>query len=699
MQTDDVVIRLKALDGTWETAGRDRFPAVVPESLTYTYNEWGPDTANFTLRRQPGDLHPDLSAFTDVEIEVGGVKTWTGRVKETPTREGSDFQIAVVAEGWQYALDDDVYERTYVHSNLNDWQDIRSSPFADLTRFAAGAEVSNDNGVIVLRYPNGQPVTQNGAGAGGGTAVGVRLDLGPGNAAKRVVLEFENLNFAATFYTLSITGSDRDTGGHWDSTAEQAAQVDPAGAGASPLAGTFTTPRRYVNVFLFRSGASGTESADRGIRIKAIKVFTDAAYESNGGSIFRAHHGIRDAVDTAAWQLTRTGVEDTSFNIEEFVMSGAKTPREVITALNSYHDYLTYVDVEKDVKFRPKPSAAKLLAGAAAVFTDASANSGEEIYNKARVEAHGPDGQPIRVTRHAAESLVLSGERFAAFPNSDFTTDLSSWTISGPLVRDTAQFFTSPASARIDGPANPRAHTTLTGTFLRGVAYQVKFVVKATAGDIVAISAVLGSGWNTNFGDNEFGLGGDANRFFSGFRMLDGNWNQWSVGWVPKATYTGTVKFGFEVSTFTADAWIDAFTIESVEATILDRRGIFRTKILPVQSRLTETAATQIADIYLQGHRTTPMKGTLSVPALYGLTTMTGEPVPPAEVGLYNGELIRLGHLIDPDTGGLGRDGRLVGGAYTHADRQFEAQIDNRRGNFEAFLERLAVVTAARGVR
>src|SRR6478672_1028388 len=121
-------VRVQVLGGTWETIGSDRYRGVAAEQLQLTANEWGPDTASFTLRRDPDAVHPDLLAWTPVEIWVAGVPVWDGRVKETPAQEGADFSLNVQCEGWQYHLDDDSYAANYVHTRLDDFADVRSVP-------------------------------------------------------------------------------------------------------------------------------------------------------------------------------------------------------------------------------------------------------------------------------------------------------------------------------------------------------------------------------------------------------------------------------------------------------------------------------------------------------------------------------------------------------------------------------------------
>src|SRR3954452_24134939 len=154
-----VTIRVQVLGGTWEVIGADRYRGVSAEGVQFTANEAGYDTASFTLRRDPSAVHPDLLAWTPVEIWVAGVLAWDGRVKETPAQEGADFSLNVQCEGWQYHLDDDVYSQTYVQTRLSDWVDYRSLPTAvlGLTQAYAGGQV-NSGQALALVAPNGVPI-------------------------------------------------------------------------------------------------------------------------------------------------------------------------------------------------------------------------------------------------------------------------------------------------------------------------------------------------------------------------------------------------------------------------------------------------------------------------------------------------------------------------------------------------------------
>jgi hypothetical protein len=68
-------------------------------------------------------------------------------------------------------LEDDLYERAYVHTRLSDWRDQRSFLGANLALFLASGKVESESGTIVIGYANGDYVAS-------GQYVGVTLDLG-----------------------------------------------------------------------------------------------------------------------------------------------------------------------------------------------------------------------------------------------------------------------------------------------------------------------------------------------------------------------------------------------------------------------------------------------------------------------------------------------------------------------------------------
>ena len=141
--------------------------------------------------------------------------------------------------------------------------------------------------------------------------------------------------------------------------------------------------------------------------------------------------------------------------------------------------------------------------------------------------------------------------------------------------------------------------------------------------------------------------------------------------------------------------YVDSVVFLVAKTTIVDRRGFKRRKILQVQQALPadNVAANKIGDAWLPGHATTPFKGQITVVGDGSArNVLTGEDVPPSRLGLMVMEPARFSNRIDPDTGGHGRDGRIVAVRYTHAERKAEVTIDNTNQNFEALLNRYGLL-------
>lgn len=529
MSAPDVTVRLQALGGQWETCGADRAIGVRPDTLSLTSNSWGPDKASFNLVRQPIATWPDLGAYAPAEVEIGGVVVWKGRVLETPLKDGAERQVNVQCEGMQYHLDDDVYERAYVHAKLTDWRDVRSFPTAPLAQAITAGSVQTAQGSIVIGFGNGAVVPA-------GAAVAAVLDMGPYSLAKRVVLKFTNAGVAAAS-GLSLYAKVMADPSELVSAGENIiGPLDPATA-ASPKAGTAATPRRYLAIILYNEGGTVTLAADRMVKITGISVFAATAYETGNASILKASTVIPDALERATLLLSadHSLIQATTFNIPDFTLTKLSSPREAIEAANAYHNWVTKLDVLDRMIFAPRPSSpvVEIGAWAGSETEDASANSGAEIYSRAIVEGAGGDGTQLAVE-----------------------------------------------------------HTR---------------------------------------GNSE-----------------------------PEG--------------------------------LVERRGFQRTKVIQVNSAITTAEAEQIGKVFLEGHLTTPFKGSAKVTPGGVRTVLGGAAIHPSQLLLHTAELLRLAHIADPDTGGIGRDGTIAGVTYTHKDQAAQVELDEQRGNFDALLSRLQVV-------
>ncbi len=468
-QVKDATVWVQPLGGTWEVLGRSRRAGIMVENLTCAADLWGPSKATFDLRRDVTVLWPDLQAFTPVDIEIAGVKVWSGRISETPTNESS-LVINVQCDGWQFHLDDDVYQQCYAHTSLSDWVDMRNwtGGVTPLNFYTTAYTVSTTPGQgILIALPKGQTIP------GFGTT-GVVLDLGPVARAGRVILTYSTSTWVNTaLFWVGYAADGSVTSGPTVIAAAPLGVAGPTTMSFDPAAGT-----RYVE-FRIQDNGTGTAGTDLSfVRINAVSVFGSTAWATTGSgavSTLKASDVITNAL-TGATVLLSSDVSKiiaSSFAIPTFAPDGDHTPRENITAVNAFQDWITQIDVEKRMVFKPKPSVASLEVGAwsGALFDDASTNSGDDIYNRALVEGQTPDGLPVRVERAAAQQAgVLSlTSSSPAFANPSFDVDAANWTNT---TRDTATFDTAPASGSVT--AGTTAVATLTGTFLAGVAYTVE---------------------------------------------------------------------------------------------------------------------------------------------------------------------------------------------------------------------------------
>lgn len=699
----DITISVQALDGAWEVLGTERYRGIVPENVNLTWNDWGPDVCSFVLRRDPGAIHPDLSTWTPIEVMVAGVLTWDGRLKETPTTEGDDPTISVQAEGWQYHLDDDVYSWIYVHSSLTDFVDARSIPTASLNSHPQAFNVTVGDGAIVLGL---QKDTSVASGVGGGAT----LDLGPGNMCNTLTVDLaSSFNTAQfTFYAIGHDLADwtNANAGRQDwitGLAMNDASFVSAGNVVTQTTITLGQAKRYCT-FLFYNGGVAVPvlGADYWFRIAGARLYAASNYYSVGQSTLKAGLVIKDALARAAPFLATdlTQISAGTFSIPEFAMSGSHSPREVINAANAYENFEVKVLVGRRLYFAPRVIAPKYEIGgwSGADFQDASANSGDEIYNHVVVQGTGPDGTPLAVDRYETGALYTTGYTQLINPTADVNN--LNWTVTvGTFTRDATVFDTGPASFRLTANVNGQisiTSDTAPHPLKVGKRYRLSMRIRSTAN--------LGAGPLTTTGAVFVGIIDPAANFIAGTSSTRlpsaftvGSFITVNIDWTQAYDLPG----GFQLNVVvTAAASVDIIYLDSIQfgrvvGTLPGRRDFQRTKILPVSTSITTTSGNRIGDLYLAAHKTTPFKGGFQAVGTGGVRrVLGGGSVHPAH--LNTGELVRCAHRIDPDTGGWGRDGTIAAINYNHDALTSSVSLDENRAGLETLLGRLAVVQGQR---
>lgn len=396
-------VRVKPPGGTWYTLGVDYPYGVVPQGLSLSVNEAGPDTCSFTLARDSRLPWSDLLPFTEVEVEVAGAgKVWAGRVWDTAYGDGTAIQVT--ARGWQYALDDVQFSRLWVHQQEADWRDVRELAATPLGSYGA-IITPQTGGVITFAIPAAVAIPV--AGSGGRAAV--FLDSGVTGGIERVVIGWQSSNDATDGgdYRAFLLESDTDP-----SSTATATSITALNGGSS---GTFTrtlgTPRRYVAVMVQNDTAGAdTPTNAQWFRVTTAIICRDTTYESGNASDLQASEVLTDLVSSYLPMLSSdtSRIETTTFDIPHLsYVSERVTARAVLQAVNAYHDYLAGVDVERRVFFRQRPTSPVLEVGewSGVTFSD-QGDSGEELYNQVEVVGTGPDGQPLVVTRTATSTVL-----------------------------------------------------------------------------------------------------------------------------------------------------------------------------------------------------------------------------------------------------------------------------------------------------
>lgn len=304
-------------------------------------------------------------------------------------------------------------------------------------------------------------------------------------------------------------------------------------------------------------------------------------------------------------------------------------------------------------------------------------SDGGEIYNRVFVEGQTAEGERLVVERSSAGLFEVVAS--PALTNPSFEVDTTGWTTSpGTLTRTTVagEFDSAPAGGKLVSGGATTTGTT-TGTFLRGLTYAVRLQVRAL---------VPGGVGELRFGDL---TNNDFVRVSLG--VVPTTFTTYEAIWMPKADRTGVEVRLRNITGGTI--FFDTVQIARSAATLVDRRSFVRSHTLQVGHRITQASAERIGDLWLEQHSKTPFRGTLKVTGVGAVRrVLGGAAVHPAWLLRETGQLIRFTNMIDPDTGGVGRDGRIVKASYDHNTLTATLEIDNHSSSLDALLAQLAVV-------
>ena len=669
-------IRVQPLDGVWETLGVGRLKGITPEAISPSWSyPWGDDQLRFTMKVADGATRPDLLPFTPVELEVAGQVVWAGRVIDVPT-DDQDHQVT--CQGWHAHLDDDAYEKVYVLTDLSGWRDRRSSLDTTLgeAAFCAAGQVSTGSGGVQVGFADAYV-------AAVGASAGAFIDLGPDSLAARVTISYEtsNDNNSAPVMTLAFRAGNNADGSSTEELGGGPFALTTWGASGT-FSTTLVTPARYLFVTLYNpGGGSHTMSGDAWARVTGCTVYAATGYESGGASALLASTVIADALTRAPLLNQSTDlISTTSFSIPEFATRGYVTPRQVIEGINAYEAYQHRIagPDRRTLEYRSRPTAPLIEIGewSGVQFSDGSV-SGQEIRNKVIVTGTGPDGEPIVEKRTTGN---LTGVTYTSLgpaqpSNPSFETNASGWSaVAGSApTRDTAVKHSGSASGRID---ESLVTTTITG-LAPGVAYRIRCWLFKTSGyspdpALIVVDATSGRTLGEASATSVPSLGSFA---------------QYEVDFVAD---TSSVKFQIDATLIggsgTESVWVDTVEVYVVDYTLADRRAFARSTVLPISSAITEAVAQRFGDLWLAEKTRAPFAASVTVTGNGVRKVIGGETVPPWTLGNYIGEKLRVSNRVDPDTGAVGRDGRIVAVTYSVDTGQASITLDERRDAFEKVL-------------
>lgn len=477
--------------------------------------------------------------------------------------------------------------------------------------------------------------------------------------------------------------------------------------------------------------------------------FSLSAVNTAAVSTLKASTAISDALTSYAPKIGTSKITATSTSIQALKTDGYKTPREVIDQANAYHQWIARVDENKQFVYKAKPTVPLFEVGAWSGydFSDQAASSGDDIYSRVVVDAQGSAGAPIRVARSAGQmatsvarsnsgaSTLTSAQQTSLKVTSAPVTDINLITTSGKnYAQDswTAAQIAANDSATWDGATYSTGGMLpiyATGVFRAGVTYELRGTCQFQGGFPTSAQTMvirfgmdgLATGSVTKLADGS-NVAVTTSSHAVSFPLTASDTYPYAFRffWTPDTDQSFTTSFstgvenlpaflmglgtstiaggnvlvvGVYATTGGVSTGQQNLSLYTRSATLAERRGIRKTYQLSAPGVQTTATLAAIGDAWLFDRLRAQLRGSLTCTGPTSIRQVaTGDPVHPSRLLLSAGEMLRLADRIDPDTGALGRDARIASINYDHDSQQVTMELDNRRDNLQAFLNRLGVV-------
>lgn len=172
------------LGGGTEVLGTDRFAGAQPALPQVSADLAGPSDMTFTIPRRPDWDNTDLLPETPVRYYRADELVFGGRITDaTRDDEPGTHSVSVTCQGWQFALDDDVFSEAWLLGRMDPWSDLKNAVVVDMNAQdpmtlydlegpCAGGDVqitAGNQGAIAITLPAGSTI-------GHQQKVGVYLD-------------------------------------------------------------------------------------------------------------------------------------------------------------------------------------------------------------------------------------------------------------------------------------------------------------------------------------------------------------------------------------------------------------------------------------------------------------------------------------------------------------------------------------------
>lgn len=126
-------IEVDVLYGATEVLGTDRHAGIQPTRPQISADEWGPASMDFQIPRLPTLDNRDLLPETPIRYYRDDELIFGGRITDAirSDQEGT-HQVTVTCQGWQFALDDDVFYEAWILGRLDPWADLKNAVVVDM---------------------------------------------------------------------------------------------------------------------------------------------------------------------------------------------------------------------------------------------------------------------------------------------------------------------------------------------------------------------------------------------------------------------------------------------------------------------------------------------------------------------------------------------------------------------------------------